>query len=470
MKKLTALLLALALLSGCSHDGGSITPPPMPGEDQPILPVPVDPDPAPQPDPVIPDPPPAFTADTLPRLDGSTATIPLSEGIVQALLGYTPAQATQFVKHNKTHSAYVNLTQGLCDIIFVTPPSADELQLLGEDFEVTRVVKDAFVFLTNKENPVDNLTLEQLRGIYRGEITNWSQVGGADAPIIPYQRPVNSGSQTLFHKLILPPEQTMEPPMSQVVADMGGLIDAVSTYDNSRDALGYSVFYYASDMYTSERSRLIAVDGVVPTAETISNQQYPLWDGYYAVYRKDAAPDSPVRQLLNWLLSESGQQVAVQQGYVNNGPPMVRSSAKQDFLDKMAAQDGAILAYQRLMPFKNELKDTYGGACILENNKLQISVVGSGDGVLARYREILKEDLDVVVFKEVTYTLDYLLQLQKKLQDKLPTTGGGVNEKENHVVVYCYGDLESVRSVCQSDPELKDQPIVFTYTTPSTPA
>ena len=141
----------------------------------------------------------------------------------------------------------------------------------------------------------------------------------------------------------------------------------------------------------------------------------------------------------------------------------------QDFLDKMAAQDGAILAYQRLMPFKNELKDTYGGACILENNKLQISVVGSGDGVLARYREILKEDLDVVVFKEVTYTLDYLQQLQKKLQDKLPTTGGGVNEKENHVVVYCYGDLESVRSVCQSDPELKDQPIVFTYTTPSTP-
>ena len=136
MKRLTALALTAAMLlalSGCiasmlpeqklPESGGTQyepSPAPLPeifqGDVQQPGPAPVEV--------------PSFTAETLPRLDGSTATIPLSEGIVQALLGYTPAQATQFVKHNKTHNAYVNLTEGKCDIIFVTPPSQEELALL----------------------------------------------------------------------------------------------------------------------------------------------------------------------------------------------------------------------------------------------------------------------------------------------------------------------------------------------------
>ena len=67
---------------------------------------------------------PLFTAETMPRIDGSTATIPLSEGMVKTLLGYTPEQAKEYVKHNTTHFAYENLINGDCDVIFVTPPSA----------------------------------------------------------------------------------------------------------------------------------------------------------------------------------------------------------------------------------------------------------------------------------------------------------------------------------------------------------
>ncbi len=112
---------------------------------------------------------PALTADALPRLDGSTATIPLSEALVQKLLGYTAEQAQDFVRHNTTHNAYVNLIEGECDLIFVTPPSAGEEALMadsGEEFEVIPVVRDAFVFLVGRDNPVESLTVQQLKDIY----------------------------------------------------------------------------------------------------------------------------------------------------------------------------------------------------------------------------------------------------------------------------------------------------------------
>ena len=263
---------------------------------------------------------PSFTAETLPRIDGSTATIPLSEGIVKTLLSYSPEQAQEFVKHNTTHYAYENLIDGKCDVIFVTPPSDEELQLMkdaGEEFEVVRVVKDAFVFLVNQENPVESLTLAQIQDIYRGKITNWSEVGGEDLEIIPYQREDNSGSQTLMYKLVLPKGEITQAPTELRIEGMDGLVDAVSSYDGTGKAsLGYSVYYYASGMYTNENSRLLKVDGVEPTNDTIASDEYPLVDGYYAVFRKSEAEDSAVRQLVTWLTSLEGQTVAASEGYV----------------------------------------------------------------------------------------------------------------------------------------------------------
>lgn len=265
-------------------------------------------------EPIVKDP--LFTPDTLPRLDGSTATIPLSEGWVSDLLGYTPEQAQDFVHHNTTHNAYVNLTQGKCDIIFVTPPSADELKLIEdakENYKVVRIVKDAFVFLINDQNSLGNLSLEDIKSIYRGTITNWSQVGGENVEIIPYQRPDNSGSQTLMYKMVLPVDEIMDAPTSLKPGEMGELVDAVSDYTTGKGALGYSVYYYASGMYVQEGSKLIAVDGVYPTNETIANDTYPLVEGYYAVYRES---DKNAEKLMDYILSAQGQYIAEKSGYV----------------------------------------------------------------------------------------------------------------------------------------------------------
>jgi phosphate transport system substrate-binding protein len=260
-----------------------------------------------------------FSEKNFKRIDGSTATIPLSEGIASKLLNMKPEEVSKIVTHNKTHAAYTKLIQGDADIIFVTEPSKEELEMAkgnNVELEVVPVVKDAFVFLANKKNKIESLTIKQIQYIYSGKITNWKEVGAEDGKILAYQRPLNSGSQTLMLNMVMKdipmvtPEKHMEP------AGMGDLIEVVAGYDNSEFALGYSVYYYASSMYSRDTVKLIGVEGVKPEHSTIKSGQYPLTSAYYAVIRKSESEDSFARELLKYILSEQGQKVAEKSGYV----------------------------------------------------------------------------------------------------------------------------------------------------------
>lgn len=262
---------------------------------------------------------PDFTRETYPRVDGSTATIPLSEAIACELLGLSKEEGTNFIKHNTTHNAYMNLINNSADIIFVTEPSEEELQAAREkniELEVIPIVKEAFVFLVNVENPVNSLTSQQIRDIYQGRIKNWREVGGADMDIVAYQREPNSGSQTLMEQIVMKGLKMEEPEKKLIVMGMGELIESVAKYDNSEKALGYSVYYYARSMYNRDTIKLIAVDGVFPDNKSISSGKYPFTSAYYAVIKKSEPSDSPQRKLIEWILSKEGQRIAEESGYV----------------------------------------------------------------------------------------------------------------------------------------------------------
>ncbi|MDR0852280.1 MAG: substrate-binding domain-containing protein [Clostridiales Family XIII bacterium] len=247
-------------------------------------------------------------------IDGSTATIPLSEAILKARFGTSEG----LVQHT-THEAYLNLIGLTKNIIFVTYPSEEEFALARErdiKFEIVPVVKDALVFLTNTENPVHNLTQADIQAIYSGERTNWDN----GEPITAFQRPENSGSQTLFLKLAMKGVPPADPETELRITGMGNLVDAVADYDNAENTIGYSVFYYASDMYANSHVKLLSIDGVAPTRETIADGSYPYITYYYAVIRSSAIPDGSERELIDWLLSKEGQMVAQAAGYVPMSP------------------------------------------------------------------------------------------------------------------------------------------------------
>lgn len=264
-----------------------------------------------------------FTEENFPIVDGSTATIPLSEAFKAEFLGKNLNDVE--VNHATTHYAYENLINDKVDLILVTYPSDEELQMAadnGVELEVIPVVNEAFVFYTNIQNPVKSLTLEQIQKIYTGEITNWSEVGGEDEPITAYQRELNSGSQTGMLKLVMNGLQLMEAKKEDIIGDMASIIGLVSDYDNHKDSIGYSYYYYATTMYDiidkeiADRIDLLAVNGIEPTNETIKNGTYPIRTNYYIVINKAEPEDGPVRKLVNAMLSERGQKTAEAVGYV----------------------------------------------------------------------------------------------------------------------------------------------------------
>lgn len=260
-----------------------------------------------------------YTKTDFPRIDGSTATYPLTIEMGKELLGLDEMSAKGFLTHNTTHNAYVNLINGSTDIIFVTPPSPEELKLAeekGVELEVVPVCKEGFVFLVNKENPISNLTIKQVQDIYQGKITNWQEVGGEDRVIIPYQREANSGSQTLMESVVMKGLKLAQPPKETLVYGMGELIDRVADFSNAKNALGYSVYYFATRMYQNRSIKLLSIDGVYPEKKSIQNESYPFTSAYYAVLRKDEPQNSSARRLLQWLLGKEGQEIVDRSGFV----------------------------------------------------------------------------------------------------------------------------------------------------------
>ena len=257
--------------------------------------------------------------DEYPVVDGSTATLPLSYALYRLATGASEEEAEAEIIHSKTTNSYYQLLNGSADLLIVyeaSPETLADLKKQGADFLIEPVGKDALVFLKNSENPVESLTKEELRDIYAGKISNWKDVGGEDLPIVAFQRPAGSGSQTLMDQLIMRGTAMADAPVDRVISSMGMILEEVASYRNTADAIGYSVYYYTANMHEIDGLAYLGVDGVLPSTETIRSDQYGLVNPFYVVIRADEPEDSPARRLFQWLLSKEGQKLVEETGYV----------------------------------------------------------------------------------------------------------------------------------------------------------
>ncbi len=272
-----------------------------------------------------------------PRMDGSTVCVPMAMEFARQHLGLSDADAAGFVFFSTTHGAYENLigrrpgglatiaSQGMVmdetqpvDLVLATGPSAEELALAGASgvtLLCEPVCLDAFVFITHIDNPVSSLTVAQIRDIYAGRITNWSEVGGEDRRIVPYQREPNSGSQTAMETLVMQGEPLSAAEANTVSEGMGRLVSRVGEYRNDTVSLGYTYQYYLNALYQNDQIKTLSIEGVAPTPENLQSGAYPLTTYYYAVLRggEEATPAGRFQQ---WLLSDEGQACIAQAGYV----------------------------------------------------------------------------------------------------------------------------------------------------------
>lgn len=258
-----------------------------------------------------------------PRLDGATALFPIYASAVQAI--YKAPETEQerqemrrLVDCNRTPNAYQRLIDGEVDLIFVAGPSTKQIEAAKEkglELTLTPIGKEAFVFLVNEQNSVQSLTVEQIRDIYAGKINRWDEVGGAAKEIRAFQRPEGSGSQTAMVKRVMQGASLREPLREEFYQGMGGMVVGVANYRNAENAIGYSFRFYATAMNKVEGIKLLTVNGVSPTRENIRNGSYPFTGEIYMVTAYPVSENT--QKLMDWFLSEQGQQLIDDVGYVS---------------------------------------------------------------------------------------------------------------------------------------------------------
>lgn len=275
---------------------------------------------------------PKIGVEEFPKIDGSTATLPLSQAIYRMSTGASVKEAEAAVVHSKTTDAWNSLIMdgkqkdGTGLVIAYEPGESVDAVLKDSGVRIIKkpIGRDALVFLENKSNPVKSLSQKQIVDIYTGKVKNWKELGGRNSKLEAFQRPEDSGSQNIMDKLVMKGQTMSDAPVDHVVGDMGGLLDKVSSYDNSGAALGYSVYYYAKNMHQNQDLAFMAVDGVKPSEKTIRDGSYPYVNNFYAGIREDTPKDSRAYQLFEWLTSEDGQSLINGLGYVG-----IKDSSKQ---------------------------------------------------------------------------------------------------------------------------------------------
>ncbi|MFE5321011.1 PstS family phosphate ABC transporter substrate-binding protein [Paenibacillus sp. NPDC056579] len=252
----------------------------------------------------------------MPRLDGATALYPLYAAFARAVY---PEKEYDFrnseVMCTTTADAYSNLLEGKADMIFAAAPSKQQLEAArskGIELKLTPIGREAFVFFVNSRNTVQGLSKAQLQGIYTGDIRDWSEVGGSPGRIRAFQRPENSGSQSMLQRW-MEDKPLMTPPKEDIAAGMGEIIDRTAVYRNYEQAIGYSFLFFATQMIQQGEIRLLEVDGIAPNRSTIQNGHYPLAAEFYAITTSSSNPN--VAPLLQWILSPQGQSLVEKTDY-----------------------------------------------------------------------------------------------------------------------------------------------------------
>ena len=219
-----------------------------------------------------------------------------------------------------THGAYMNLIEGKTDVIIASrdisrneKASAAEL---GVELETSPLAIDALVFIVNPKNPVKNLTSDQVRKIYTGEITNWKEVGGVDHAITPYIRNADSGSQEKMETLVMNGLTMIDGTyMYEIIGSQ--MASPYLQLENDEYGIGYTPFFYCTAMVRDlMRVDMLSIDGVMPSKESLRADKYPFVSSIYAGIRKTEDHESMAYKLYQFLFTKKGADMIDESGYI----------------------------------------------------------------------------------------------------------------------------------------------------------
>ena len=209
------------------------------------------------------------------------------------------------VSYNPTGSSagITAVLEGRCDIGLSSRNLKDAEKEQG--LTATTLAYDGIAVIVNPENTVEDLTVEQIAAIYKGEITNWSEVGGIDAEIVLIGREAGSGTRSGFEEIVDVEDACQ---YRQELTSTGDVITAVS---QNPGAVGY-----ASLASVKDTVKAIKVGGVAPSDETVKNETYAIQRPFVLVTKEGTALTETAQAFFNFITSEAAREVITAAGVV----------------------------------------------------------------------------------------------------------------------------------------------------------
>ncbi len=242
---------------------------------------------------------------------GSDTMVILSQKWAEAFMKKNPKTTIQ-VTGGGSGVGIAALINGSTDIANASRPmKPSEIDKLKEKYQTSGLeiacAKDGLSVFLNKENPVAELTLEQLSSIFSGKITNWKEVGGDDEKIQLYGRESSSGTFEFFK------EHVVKTDFSKSCQTLPGTAAIVNAVKKDKYSIGYGGAAYAEGVKDCKIKVDAKSEGVLPTAETIKDKTYPI-SRYLYMYLK-SQPTGEAKAFIDWILSQEGQKMIEEVGY-----------------------------------------------------------------------------------------------------------------------------------------------------------
>jgi len=247
------------------------------------------------------------------KITGSDTVLPLSQKEAEEYMKDVPV-ASISITGGGSGVGIAALIEGSIDIAqasrMIKFDETNKIEEQGKSLKELVIAYDALAVVVNPKNEVTNLTREQLEAIFTGKITNWSELGGADLEIVPYSRETSSGTYEFFKESILDNKNYVNGIMSMPAT--GAIIQSVS---QTEGAIGYVGLAYINDTVKPVH---VSYDGgnsfVAPSFENAKNKSYPVVRPLLYYYTD--ATEQKVKPFLDFILSEKGQKIVEEIGYI----------------------------------------------------------------------------------------------------------------------------------------------------------
>lgn len=250
-------------------------------------------------------------ADTV-TVKGSDTMVILAQRWIEAYRREHPASVVQLTGGG-SETGIAALTNGTTDIAAASRPMTPAEVVRAESRGSRQIVQipvayDALAVLVHASNPVDTLTLDDLARVFRGEVTNWKELGGRDAPIAPYGRDHNSGSWAFFRREVLRDED-----FSIDVLNLVGTASVVDSVAHDPNGIGYGGVAYVAGVENLRLKADAEAPAVAATLENVRNGSYPLARRLW--FHVAEPRDADTARFVDWVLGPSGQQIVSQVGF-----------------------------------------------------------------------------------------------------------------------------------------------------------